>query len=324
VTSPTVSAVIPTFNRAHLIGGAVESVLAQTAPDVEIIVVDDGSTDNTEQELARFGDRIRVLRQKNDGVSAARNAGIKAARGKWVAFLDSDDRWQPTKLERQLECVGALDANLCFTRCVADDGEMIRDTDNLALVRKGNGFFYLDNPLDLLGRKGWHPVLPSMLVEKRLLEETGLFDESLAAAEDTQLIYRLAFASRFAYVDEPLVTIARAPSDGLTCHFNPELARKRLDSYIRVQAEAYFRLLEVDPEKADAPRKVLGYFLSRRAEMACGAGEFRQARAYARDGLYYARYLRSTITCVALYLWPSLFRGRFHRKWFVEPMNIVR
>jgi glycosyltransferase involved in cell wall biosynthesis len=316
--------VIPTYNRAALIGGAIQSVLAQTAPNVEVIVVDDGSTDGTDKELAQFGDRIRVLRQQNGGVSAARNAGIRAACGKWIAFLDSDDRWEPRKLERQLACVEALDAGLCFTRCMADDGEMIRDTDNLSLVRKENGFFYLENPLDLLGRKGWHPVLPSMLAAKRLLEETGLFDESLAAAEDTQLIYRLAFGSRFAYVDEPLVTIARTPEDGLTCNYSPELARKRLISYLRVQAEAYFRLLDVDPKRARLPRKVMGYFISRRAEMACGASEFQLARAYARDGLFYARYLRSLITCLAIYIWPALFRQRFHRKWFVEPMKVVR
>jgi glycosyltransferase involved in cell wall biosynthesis len=322
---PAVSVIIPTFNRANLVAGAVESALEQTVSGIEVIVVDDGSTDSTAQELARFGNRIRVLHQQNAGVSAARNAGIRAATGEWIAFLDSDDRWQPTKLERQLKCVEELGAKVCFSRCIGDDGNIIRsDTDNVSVVGRQDGYFCFENPLDFLGRKGWHPVLPSMLADRQLLEETGLFDESLAAAEDTQLIYRLAFVSRFAYVDEPLVTIARTSEDGLTCNYDRELARKRLTSYIRVQAEAYFRLLDVDPEQARRPRRVLGYFLSRRAEMACGAGEFKLARAYARDGLFFPSYLRSFVTCVALFIWPSLFRKRFHRKWFIDPTKIVR
>ncbi|HJT79856.1 MAG TPA: glycosyltransferase family 2 protein [Chthoniobacterales bacterium] len=324
MNQPQVSVVIPTFNRSQIVRGAIDSVLAQTAPGVETIVVDDGSTDDTVEQLSRYGDAIRVIRRDNNGVSAARNTGIRAARGRWVAFLDSDDRWQPRKLERQLSCLEKLDAGVCFTRCIGDDGELIHDTDNLAVVRGENGYFHLANPLDLLGRKGWHPALPTMVVEKRLLEENGLFDESLVAAEDTQLIYKLAFVSRFAYVDEPLVTVARTPSDGLTCNYDPELAKQRLDSYIRVQAEAYFRLLDVDPKKALAPRKVMGYFMSRRAEMACGAGEFAIARAFAMDGIFFSRYVRSLLTCLAIYIWPALFRNRFHKKWFVEPMKIVR
>src|SRR5262249_6893864 len=130
--------------------------------------------------------------------------------------------------------------------------------------------------------------------------------------------------SPFAYVDEPLVTVARVTPDGLTTDFNPELGRKRLDSYLRVQADAYYRLLEVDPEKARQPRAVLGYFMSRRAEIACGAGEYKQARAYARDGLMFGRYFRSILTCLAIYIWPSLFHGRFRKKWYERPVKVVR
>lgn len=323
MTPPTVSVIIPTYNRANLIAGAIDSVLGQTLPNVEIVVVDDGSTDDTDERLGRFGDRIRVIRQDNAGVSSARNAGIRAARGQWIAFLDSDDRWHPPKLESQLGCAQKFQARVCFTRCIADDGELIHDVDGLGLVRDGS-FCSLENPLELLGRKGWHPALPSMLVEKRLLEKAGMFDESLFAAEDTQLVYRLAFMTRFAYVDEPLTVVARTPPDGLTGSVDPEIARKRLTSYLRVQGEAYWRLLDADPKRASVPRRTLGYFISRRAELACGANDLAAARAFARDGLWLGSYARSIITCLAIYLWPSLFRSRFRKKWFEQPVKTAR
>jgi glycosyltransferase involved in cell wall biosynthesis len=98
-----VSVVIPTFNRCHSVTEAIDSVLAQTVPSLEIIVVDDGSEDDTKKFLAPYFDHIVYIRQENQGVSAARNAGIRAAKGDLIAFLDSDDTWHPRKLEFQLQ-----------------------------------------------------------------------------------------------------------------------------------------------------------------------------------------------------------------------------
>src|SRR5215216_1764150 len=97
-----VSAIIPTYNSARYLTEAVDSVLAQTVEDVEVVVIDDGSTDETELLMRGYGSRVRYLRQQNGGVARARNRGIEESRGQYVAFLDADDVWVPNKLERQV------------------------------------------------------------------------------------------------------------------------------------------------------------------------------------------------------------------------------
>ncbi len=109
---PTVAVIIPTYNRGHCVGEAIESVLDQTVPADEIIVVDDGSTDNTPEVLAGFGDRIIVISQVNRGVSAARNAGIARATSEWITFLDSDDVWYPNRISTLLRDVTHSDAGV--------------------------------------------------------------------------------------------------------------------------------------------------------------------------------------------------------------------
>jgi len=127
--NPTVSVIISTYNRAHLIGRAIQSVLNQTYQDFEVIVVDDGSTDNTEEIVKSFNDpRIRYIRhEKNKGAAAARNTGIKAARGKYIAFQDSDDEWLPEKLEKQMKVFenAPPEAGVVYTdmQRINEDGE---------------------------------------------------------------------------------------------------------------------------------------------------------------------------------------------------------
>jgi glycosyltransferase involved in cell wall biosynthesis len=314
--TPTVSVVIPTYNRARSITRAIDSVLTQTFQDIELIVVDDGSQDDTAEVLTRYGDRLCLIRQENRGVSAARNKGIRAAHGNWIAFLDSDDEWRPTKLALQIACLEEKAMKVCFTRCVDGNGGIIPDIDELLPTTKDSDIYCFEDAIDSICDLTYHPQVQSMIVEKQLLENAGLFDESLYAAEDTRLIYNLAFLSGFAYINRPLVVINRGTPNSLTYDLNPESARKRLSCYLRVQLEAYWRMMEVRPKEALLMRKRIGYFNSRRAEIACAAKQFQLARAIAKDGILSAGDMATFIRCAGIYLCPILFHSRFRRKWY--------
>lgn len=202
--SPSISVVIPSYNRAALLPRAIASVLSQTFSDLECIVVDDGSTDQTPQVMAGFQDpRLRVIRLPgNGGYSRAINTGIRVARGRLIAFLDSDDEWLPKKLERQvarLHGCGDPGATVVYCRCTVRDALSGRIWRRPHMVYEGDVFRYL------LG--GWHPTTPSLLlVDRRSLLGVGGFNENLPCAQDYDLWLRLAEASyRFVATDEVLV-----------------------------------------------------------------------------------------------------------------------
>lgn len=206
LVSVLVTAVIPAYNYARFVGRAVDSVLAQTHTPIECIVVDDGSTDDTPDVLARYGDRIRVIRQKNSGLSAARNTGITAARGEYVAILDADDWWAPTKIERQVACITSnpeLAAVGVGLELVGADMKVVR---NLVMPQPTK-----DKAANLRAvavRKLWVGGSGSgLLARKSVLEKIGLFDTSLRAAEDWDMWLRLFAEHHVANVQEVLVSI---------------------------------------------------------------------------------------------------------------------
>jgi glycosyltransferase involved in cell wall biosynthesis len=314
-SSPRISVVVPAYNREHCVADTIESVLSQTFTDFEIIAIDDGSSDRTADVLEKFGKRVHLIRQENRGVSAARNTGIRAARGNWIAFLDSDDRWHPEKLERQLNALEKYSARICFTRCVNAQNEPFRDIEFISVTPREPQIFCVPNAVDSVCLSPRHPMIQTMVAEKKILEQVGLFDESFHAAEDAELIFRLSFLSGFLYIDRPLTTIFENSTNSLTyCEELGPMARRN-QSYLRLLAHMYWRLADISPEKISVMRKRLGYFISRRAEIACASGEQLVARGLARDGIFFAGSLRDFARCAGILLAPGLVRARAQKKW---------
>lgn len=212
---PTVSVIIPTFNRSKLVVNAVRSVLHQTYQDYEIIVVDDGSSDDTAEALTAYMDRIRYVYQANLGASAAQNTGARLAKGKWISILASDDLWLPTKLEVQLKALATLgkDFGACFTDCeFFGTTRVLPSAFEQARLQEELPFGPLKEPFRII--LGRHPAIyvQSLLVLRSLIEDLNGFDERLIVAEDTDLLFRLAFKTNFCFVNERLVRIDRTPS----------------------------------------------------------------------------------------------------------------
>jgi glycosyltransferase involved in cell wall biosynthesis len=193
----TVTAVIPTYNRAEFLPEAIASILSQTRPVDEIIVIDDGSSDDTEAVLARYPE-VRLIRQENQGAAAARNRGIEAARSEWIAFLDSDDLWRPNKIEEQLRAAARHpDATLIY-------GSFI-----VTSFRGGAAKLISPPRPDQLkeAARFYNPFPPSVVIARKgaLLEVGGFREDLQASCEDWELFFRMTRRFPMAAVDMPLL-----------------------------------------------------------------------------------------------------------------------
>lgn len=195
-----VSAIIPTYNSALYLASAVDSVLAQTLQEIEVVVIDDGSADETESLMRGYGSRVRYFRQRNGGVAVARNRGIRESRGRYVAFLDADDVWVPHKLETQLAALGKNpDHRACYSAFTIADSDLSPLGVNQS-VRKASALEDLLLGGNLVGTPS------SVLCERALFDEASGFDPTLSQCADWEMWIRLAVLTDFLYVNEPLVT----------------------------------------------------------------------------------------------------------------------
>ena len=206
---PQLTVIIPTYNRGWILKEAIDSVLTQDYKDFELIVVDDGSTDNTSEILASYGNDIRVLFQENKGVSAARNRGIAEASGQFIAFIDSDDLWLPQKLSTQVEFFNQTpDALICQTEEVwIRKGKRV----NPKMRHKKPSGMIFEPSLELC------LVSPSAVMIRRVLfDRVGAFDVTLPACEDYDLWLRISCRFPVHLIDTPLIIKRGGHNDQLS------------------------------------------------------------------------------------------------------------
>ena len=199
--SAKVSVIIPTYNYGEFIGGAIESVLSQTLAPLEVIVVDDGSNDDTEARIKPF-DQVRYIRKDRGGVSSARNEGVRQSRGDYVAFLDADDAWLPDKLERQLNRFSD-DPEIGLVHCGlreidAITGEKSRDYTSGAEGWVADDLVLYEGPL-IVGPGS------TLVVPRHVFDQVGGFDETLTHGEDWEFCVRVAKGYKVGFIGEPLV-----------------------------------------------------------------------------------------------------------------------
>ena len=192
-----VSVIIPTYNRRSFLSNAIDSVLNQSYQDLELIIIDDGSSDKTENFMKKKYPEVKIYKQKNKGVSAARNKGIKKSSNNWIAFLDSDDRWHPKKLEDQ---VNYLRKNPKYKICHTDE---IWIKNNIRINQKKKhkkyGGFIFEKSLDLCR------ISPSsVIIHKNIFDKIGLFDQKLPVCEDYDLWLRIALKFPILYLNQKL------------------------------------------------------------------------------------------------------------------------
>ena len=193
-----ISVVIPTFNRISLVARAIDSVLKQSLNPYEIIVVDDGSDDGTSEMIQNKYKSIKLIQQQNNGVSAARNKGIKHAKGDWIGLLDSDDEWTEKKLENQADrLIKTPEYDFCHTNEI-----WIRNGVRVNQRKKHEkyGGYIFDKCLDICR------ISPSsVLFRKNILDHVGWFDDQLPVCEDYDLWLRITAEYRILFIDEPLI-----------------------------------------------------------------------------------------------------------------------
>ena len=286
--NPKVSVVIPTYNRSAEVQNAIQSVLCQTFTDLEVIVVDDGSSDDTRKVLAEtFGDRIRYCFQTNQGLSAALNKGLAETRGEWVAFLDSDDLWEKEKLEWQFKALERFSpqCGACYTDVRFLNHPETRTMFQLAEKkdRHEETMGVSTNVLKLVARPGGAGMVVcicSVLARVDLVRRSGGFDTNLRFGMDSDFLFRLAMLTDFCYVNRPLIWVDRSPAEQR--HVGASSEWDKMEFVLRqaqIRFEKFLRLSEGLPTKV---RKLilsgLGSIHSGLANCHLEAGEYGKAR----------------------------------------------
>ena len=199
-----VSVVLPAYNAALFIGDAIESVLAQSYTNLEIIVIDDGSTDDTGKIVSRYN-MVRYIRRPNQGAASARNRGIREAQGEYIAFIDADDLWMPEKITMQVDLLRQSGVKWCYCDSYYS---WYNSEEIIGRLSSTQGVYQNDILVPYVSGKFSIP-LPATLIRQGILEDIGYFDETLTVAEHTDLWARIAVRYPIGYLNQPLVQIRK-------------------------------------------------------------------------------------------------------------------
>lgn len=275
---PLFSVVIPSYNRSGMVKQAVEAVLGQTCKDFEIIVVDDGSTDDTYNVLAKFDGSILYHHQANAGVAAARNRGVALSNGQYICYLDSDDLWLPHKLQtvatvvRQFPDSAFLFSDFRKHNINLDEPYELSNTDMFPFLRQYGGkigdqcyWFSGIGKLEFLLRG--YPLYPSTFVVRRDVHEQFLWDPGILKSEDFNFVLRMSKNFDFLYIDQDLATV-RVHGDNKSADF---MTKNRTN----ILSMKLYRDLYTKPEEA----AVCDYYISMR--------QWLDGRSYISQGLYW-------------------------------------
>ncbi|MBI3591279.1 MAG: glycosyltransferase [Candidatus Melainabacteria bacterium] len=242
---PKVSIVIPTYNREHFISETIQSVLEQTYKDFEVVVVDDGSTDNTREKLEKFGNRIKSIFQKNSERAIARNNGVKNSTGEYIAFLDSDDTWEKDKLEKQVEILdNKKDIILAYCQCsrINKHGEKIKTAKRQLEGYSGEVFekLLLRNFI----------ASPTPIIRRKLYENTLGFETKHVPYEDWGFWLRYSLLGKFYFLPEALARYRIHPEQSVKV-----ATAKKIEEVTTLILEDSFQLKKIN---AETKRKSLG------------------------------------------------------------------
>jgi glycosyltransferase involved in cell wall biosynthesis len=306
-----ISVVIPAFNEARFIGEALESVSRQTRPVAEVIVVDDGSSDAT-ASIAEAGGAT-VHRQANRGLSAARNAGVRAATQPWVAFLDADDLWEPTKIERQWDatelCPEAGMVSCDFSQF--EDGRVTAASflarpdvhyDPLRKTRPAEGVGYFPKVEDPFFISGFFLFPSAVVVRHDLLMSVGLFDEKLRFIEDRECFFRVLARAPLAVVEQPLMRYRLHEHNMSKNAVEMHLTFVEIIEKIAAEAERF------PPSLVQAWRDATPQRLVAAARLMMDKGEFDEARSLLAESFRRKPSLRALACWSGTWLRRSYFQ----------------
>ncbi|WP_319423430.1 glycosyltransferase family 2 protein [Pleurocapsa sp. FMAR1] len=310
---PQVTIVIPAYNSLSYLPATLESVFQQTFTDFEVIVVNDGSTDETEKYVSSLNDpRLKLINQTNQGLSGARNTGITNAQGEYIAFLDADDLWKPTKLAKQVRCLEERsEVGLVYTWTALAD-QNCKPTGRL-IVSDAEG----DVSEQLLTELNFIGCGSTPLIRQECFEMVGLFDVELAATEDWDMWLRIATSYHFAVIKEPLVFYRANPTSLSKSHllmweFSCKVIEKAFQSIpnnlLNLKSQTYSSLY---------------FYLS---WLAIRNGDYEQANCFQKQAIAYApqrKYCRDTLRLgLAIRLLQLLGSSRYKK--LLEQIYFIR